>query len=207
MNTRFVYCDETGDDGKNTLSSDIFVLTSMYMPSESWNENYKRIKDLRKDWKDQYGLHVTEEMHTAGAEYTGKENHQTEPPHGIESEQLTEDEEGTRHAAYSRRMGGYFPPHVDQGTDHLYKQGSREDRTHKMGDMYQIHQIDTEEVAEDGNDVGHHPSLLESKLHQIPPLIAAIEVDEHRGQQDSKYIDEGEHLKLIGPRHQRQVAE
>ena len=64
MNTRFVYCDETGDDGKNTLSSDIFVLTSMYMPSESWNENYKRIKDLRKDWKDQYGLHVTEEMHT-----------------------------------------------------------------------------------------------------------------------------------------------
>lgn len=64
MNTRFVYCDETGDDGKNTLSSDIFVLTSMYMPSESWNENYKRIKDLRKDWKDQYGLYVTEEMHT-----------------------------------------------------------------------------------------------------------------------------------------------
>ena len=64
MNTRFVYCDETGDDGKNTLSSDIFVLTSIYMPSESWNENYKRIKDLRKDWKDKYGFHVTEEMHT-----------------------------------------------------------------------------------------------------------------------------------------------
>ena len=64
MNTRFVYCDETGDDGKNTLSSDIFVLTSIYMPSEAWNENYKRIKDLRKDWKDKYGLHVTEEMHT-----------------------------------------------------------------------------------------------------------------------------------------------
>ncbi|SCW34358.1 DUF3800 domain-containing protein [Eubacterium ruminantium] len=64
MNTRFVYCDETGDDGKNTLSSDIFVLTSIYMPSEAWNENYKRIKDFRKDWKDKYGLHVTEEMHT-----------------------------------------------------------------------------------------------------------------------------------------------
>lgn len=64
MNTRFVYCDETGDDGKNTLSSDIFVLTSIYMPSEAWNENYKRIKDFRKDWKDKYGLHVTGEMHT-----------------------------------------------------------------------------------------------------------------------------------------------
>ena len=64
MNTRFVYCDETGDDGKNTKSSDIFVLTSIYMSSEAWNDNYKKIKDFRKIWKDKYGIHVTEEMHT-----------------------------------------------------------------------------------------------------------------------------------------------
>ena len=64
MNTRFVYCDETGDDGKNTLSSDIFVLSSIYMPSESWNENYNKIKNFRKKWKDRYGIHVKEEMHT-----------------------------------------------------------------------------------------------------------------------------------------------
>ena len=64
MNTRFVYCDETGDDGQNTMSSDIFVLTSVYMPSESWNENYKRIKDFRKAWRQNYGIHITEEMHT-----------------------------------------------------------------------------------------------------------------------------------------------
>ena len=64
MNTRFVYCDETGDDGKNTLSSDIFVLTSIYMPSESWNENYKKIKEFRGTWREKYGIHVTEEMHT-----------------------------------------------------------------------------------------------------------------------------------------------
>lgn len=64
MNTRFVYCDETGDDGNNTLSSDIFVLTSIYMPSESWNDNYKKIKEFRKMWKDKYGIHVKEEMHT-----------------------------------------------------------------------------------------------------------------------------------------------
>lgn len=64
MNTRFVYCDETGDDGNNTLSSDIFVLTSIYMPSESWNDNYKKIKEFRKMWKDKYGIYVKEEMHT-----------------------------------------------------------------------------------------------------------------------------------------------
>ena len=64
MNTRFVYCDETGDDGNNTMSSDIFVLTSIYMPSESWNENYKKVKEFRKTWRQNYGIHITEEMHT-----------------------------------------------------------------------------------------------------------------------------------------------
>ena len=64
MNTRFVYCDETGDDGKNTMSSDIFVLTSIYMPSDSWNENYIKIKEFRKTWRQKYSIHVTEEMHT-----------------------------------------------------------------------------------------------------------------------------------------------
>ena len=34
------------------------------MPSESWNENYKRIKEFRKTWKEKYGIYVTEEMHT-----------------------------------------------------------------------------------------------------------------------------------------------
>ena len=64
MNTRFVYCDETGDDGRNTKSSDIFVLTSLYMSSESWNENYLKIKEFRKNWREQYGIPVKEEMHT-----------------------------------------------------------------------------------------------------------------------------------------------
>ncbi len=64
MNTRFVYCDETGDDGNNTLSSDIFVLTSIYMLSEAWNENYNKIREFRKAWRIRYGIHIQEEMHT-----------------------------------------------------------------------------------------------------------------------------------------------
>lgn len=64
MNTRLVYCDETGDDGRNTSSSTAFILTSICMPSESWNENYRRIKELRRKWKDTYGFHISEEMHT-----------------------------------------------------------------------------------------------------------------------------------------------
>lgn len=62
--TRIVYCDETGDDGLNTFSSSAFILTSMYMPSESWQTNYDTIIKFRRTLKSTYGFHVKEEMHT-----------------------------------------------------------------------------------------------------------------------------------------------
>lgn len=64
MSTRIVYCDETGDDGLNTSSSDSFILTSMNMPAESWQSNYNMIKSFRKDLKAKYGFHISQEMHT-----------------------------------------------------------------------------------------------------------------------------------------------
>ncbi len=64
MNTRIVYCDETGDDGLNISSSDAFILTSLYMPSESWQKNYDTIKQFRKQLKVNYGFHSKQEMHT-----------------------------------------------------------------------------------------------------------------------------------------------
>ncbi len=64
MNTNIVYFDETGDDGANTLSSREFVLTSMYMDSNVWQSNYDIIRKHRKELKEKYGLHVSEEIHT-----------------------------------------------------------------------------------------------------------------------------------------------
>lgn len=64
METQIVYCDETGDDGLNTSSSDVFILTSIYMPSNSWQENYNAIKKLRSELKREYGFHTSQEMHT-----------------------------------------------------------------------------------------------------------------------------------------------
>lgn len=58
------YFDETGDDGISTSSSDTFILTSIYMPMDKWQENYDCIKAMRKKIKNEYGLHVSEEMHT-----------------------------------------------------------------------------------------------------------------------------------------------
>lgn len=64
ISTRIVYCDETGDDGLNISSSSAFILTSLYMPAESWQTNYDSIIKLRKYLKNTYGFHIKEEMHT-----------------------------------------------------------------------------------------------------------------------------------------------
>lgn len=64
METKIVYCDETGDDGLNTKSSEAFILTSVYMPSTCWQDNYNTVKAFRSKLKKEYGFHVSQEMHT-----------------------------------------------------------------------------------------------------------------------------------------------
>lgn len=58
------YFDETGYDGNNTNSSDTFLLTSIYMPINSWKKNYDIMVDLRKKLKQNYNFFIKEEMHT-----------------------------------------------------------------------------------------------------------------------------------------------
>lgn len=64
METYLVYFDETGDDGANTLSSKQFVLTSAYLDINLWQDTFNSIREFRKELKQKYGLHVTEEIHT-----------------------------------------------------------------------------------------------------------------------------------------------
>lgn len=64
METRIVYCDETGDDGLEGSSSEAFILTSVYMPSYTWQVNFNCVKALRQKLHDEYGFHIDQEMHT-----------------------------------------------------------------------------------------------------------------------------------------------
>ena len=64
METYIAYFDETGDDGVTTASSEHFILTSLYMPVSSWQSNFDIMRTLRKELKELYGLHMTQEMHT-----------------------------------------------------------------------------------------------------------------------------------------------
>lgn len=64
METYIVYFDEAGDDGITTDSSNFFLLTSVYMRAEKWQENYEKIVAFRKNLKDEFGMHISEEFHT-----------------------------------------------------------------------------------------------------------------------------------------------
>ena len=60
------YIDESGDDGlSKNYSSEIFILTTLYMKSTEWDLNYETIVKFRRYLKDNYGLPVKEEFHTA----------------------------------------------------------------------------------------------------------------------------------------------
>lgn len=64
METYLVYFDETGDDGANTMSSKQFVLTSVYLDINLWQDTFNSIRAFRREMKEKYGLHVSEEIHT-----------------------------------------------------------------------------------------------------------------------------------------------
>lgn len=64
MDTYIAYFDETGDDGANTASSNQFVLTSLYMSTDSWQNNFDKVRECRKWLKEQFGFHMSEEFHT-----------------------------------------------------------------------------------------------------------------------------------------------
>ena len=49
MKTYIAYFDETGDDGVTINSSDHFILTSLYMPAESWQQNFEKMRILRRE--------------------------------------------------------------------------------------------------------------------------------------------------------------
>lgn len=58
------YFDETGDDGFPTCSSELFVLTSVYMHHQHWKDNYNKTLDFRRMLKNDFGLPVKLEFHT-----------------------------------------------------------------------------------------------------------------------------------------------
>lgn len=58
------YFDETGDDGFPQYSSELFVLSSIYLHHQNWKEVYEAIVNFRRHLKATYNLPVNVELHT-----------------------------------------------------------------------------------------------------------------------------------------------
>jgi hypothetical protein len=60
-----MYVDESGDPGLHKYGSPYFILSGLIFPEEDWQKYLLRLKDLRKSFKNRYGLYVREEIHAA----------------------------------------------------------------------------------------------------------------------------------------------
>lgn len=136
-----------------------------------------------------------------------KANRETEPPHGVEHEDAGEGEQRAAHAPYGRRVRGDLPPHVYHGTHHLYEQRRHEDTAHEMGYVAHLHEVETKEIAQYGDDVRHHAAFLRAELHGRPALVTAVEVYQHGGDEYGEHIHHGEHESLIAGREHAEVGE
>jgi hypothetical protein len=61
---RIAYYDESGDDGYPKYSSPLFALSSLYMHYMQWQVNFERIRDFRRQLRQDFGLPVKAEFHT-----------------------------------------------------------------------------------------------------------------------------------------------
>ena len=150
---------------------------------------------------------VLAQNHAAAAHHSCEYEHEAEPRHGVEHEDDGECYECSCHAADGCRVGGYLPPHVYQCAEYLYDECRHEYVAHEMGNVEAVHHIVAGEVAEYGDDVGHHAAFLLSELYECPSLVMAVEVYDESGHEYGEEIHHCEHGYLVGPRHQTEIAE
>lgn len=62
-NVHIAYYDESGDDGYPKYSSNVFVLSSLYLHYLDWKEEYRKIHSFRKELKERNFIPVKQEIH------------------------------------------------------------------------------------------------------------------------------------------------
>ena len=73
--------------------------------------------------------------------------------------------------------------------------------------MHTLHDIHAYEIAQDGDDIGHHTTLALAEFDESPTLMMAIEGDEESGSEDREDIHESEDHHLVGQWQQTEVAQ
>ena len=145
--------------------------------------------------------------HSARAKHTGNDEHHTQPEHGIVGEHDGECSYRTGHTANGGSVGADLPPYIDDRTEYLNHQCHNKYARHEMGYMHTLHDIHTYEIAQDGDDIGHHTTLALAEFDESPTLMMAIEGDEESGSEDREDIHESEDHHLVGQWQQTEVAQ
>ena len=145
--------------------------------------------------------------HAARAHNARQKKHQAEPPDGVKIEDKGEGEQPARHTADGGGMGGDGPADIDEGAEHLYGEGGDDDAVDDMGHVGDEHQVVAEEIAENGDDVGHHTPLLRAELEGFPARVLAVGVEQERGHKDGAEVDDEQHRELVAQREHGQIAE
>lgn len=73
------YFDESGDDGYPKYSSDLFVLSSVYLHHSNWQDIHQKIYQFRRNLRLKYRFPIKQEFHTR--EFVADKN----PYHGLYS--------------------------------------------------------------------------------------------------------------------------
>ena len=109
--------------------------------------------------------------------------------------------------APSSCVGAYFPPHIDYRADYLNHQCHYKYACHEMRYVHTLHNIHTDEIAKDRNDIWHHTALTLTEFDKSPTLVMAIETDEKRGKKDSEYIYKSKYHYLVRQWQKTQITE
>jgi hypothetical protein len=104
-------------------------------------------------------------------------------------------------------MSGYLPPDIDQRTDHLHDQGCNYDDANEPRHMKPVHDVDTEEVADDRDDIGHYAALLSPEIDGFPPLVLPVEMDEEGREKDGQQIDKQDDGQFVREGQQTHITE
>ena len=113
---------------------------------------------------------VLSQNHAGRPHHAGKENHEREPPYRIERKCYRIGDDSPCHPSYGGRVGRNLPPHIDEGTSHLYHERCYQDDADDSWGVVVFHQEETSEIAQDGDDVGNDASLFSSQFLRCPTL-------------------------------------
>jgi len=100
-------------------------------------------KEARQDLREG----MLSKNHASRSHHSCQEDDEGKPPSGVEGKAYGIDYQGSRYSTDGSGVGRYFPPHVDEGANHLYDQCRYQDDADDPWRVAIFHEEEATEVA------------------------------------------------------------